>query len=331
MGLVTWRTWWQQMTLRVASDSEPCLLGERKWSEFALNHFIVLALVVITVVYMAPAAQKGTAEQHEIKFSRPWSVGDLIRLEGSAGRNGSVMIEKSGEQEIVQSEWSTITMEGTMLVDAVGEDGELREAGIRLKSFWYFHEVENVEDRLPANTMVRVKFDDDGAHFEIDGEVPDDVIVKSLKMVFSFDAMSEEVYGTSGKHAVGDRWAINGQQLSDDLRVNGIDVAADKLDGHATITGERTVEGMRCLDIATEVAATEFKLADQPPGGTVDSSELTIKQTFVVPVDLDRPLRRHEIATHYTVVLSTPGPDGTVTKRTTRLLQRWDLEVRKIG
>jgi hypothetical protein len=108
------------------------------------------------------------------------------------------------------------------------------------------------------------------------------------------DASDDDIFGTSRRRSVGESWPVNTEPAARDLgRLLGVSIAARQISGQVTLAGQRTVDGIPCLEVrmALEINGLPTPAAKLPPGFSSDRpASMRLWGTKIVPVAVARLL-----------------------------------------
>jgi hypothetical protein len=231
------------------------------------------------------------ADDYVVRLSRPAKVGDHYRLDARGTKREQERVTIGGQVQKKSNEYSVhlVALATVLAVDSRSDATRteyLVESCRKTSS-------GRTEDVLPAGRKIVADSGGRGETvFTVDGDPVLEDISKALKVVITAHApdspADDEIFGTSDRKRVGDRWNINSATAAKDLSRTGLAVAADDLSGTVSLDGVRAVDAVQVLEITAQFRA-ERMTVDLPDWLQLEKSSMSAEMAALVPVDPEIP------------------------------------------
>ena len=266
--------------------------------------FTLGSLIVLVAASVA-------AQDYAIKMHQPLKVGQRFKCTVVASEStentltsGERVLKKDKEERSVEME-----SEATVLaVDAKGRPTKESHTIVKLL------QGAKKEPVLAAGTKVVASRPGKKTEFEIGGAPAPDAVAKALDLAVEISSggpTDDEIFGTTERKKVGDRWPLNEalalKDANEELGDAGLSVAS--VQGATTLQKVTKSDGVDVLHLAGNMIAKMSPAAKGP----FTAADATMNATFTgaIPVDLTKTVRE-EGATMTMVIKASgkPNPEG---------------------
>ena len=269
--------------------------------------FTLGSLVVLVAASVA-------AQDYAIKMHQPLKVGQRYKFTAVASEYSENSM--SSEQRVLKNQKEELSLEmeseATVLAaDAKGRPTKESHTIVKLL------QGAGKEPMLAAGTKVIASRTGSKAVFEIGGKPTTGVVAKALDLAVSITSggpTDDEIFGTTERKKVGDRWPMNEslalKDANEKVATAGLSVASVK--GTTTLQKVTTDGGVEVIHLLANMTATLSPAAAKGPLTSVDST-MTATFTGAFPTDITKSVR--EEGATMTIVLKAsgkPNPEGPV-------------------
>ena len=170
------------------------------------------------------------------------------------------------------------------------------------------------EEVLPASRKVIVESNEGETVFTSGGDQPLDAEAQeALKVVLSAhdpdSPTDDEIFGTSGRKRVGDKWGINAVAAARDFSKRGIPVSATGIKGSVQLDRVRTVGAVKALEISARLRMEGMKMP-APEGMTLEKAVMEADFIGLVPADpQSRSLLPDKLRIQANILMGGQKPD----------------------
>jgi hypothetical protein len=233
-------------------------------------------------------------DDYVIRFTRPAKVGDRSRVEmtGTTRERERITIGGQVQKEEKDLAVHMIAVESVLAVDSSSTPSRVEY----LVQTCQRTSAGKTEELLAAGHKVVAETNAEGdTVFTVDGDPALEDIAKALGLVISIHRPSsptdDDIFGTKERKRVGDTWNIDSAAAAADLSKTGLMVSAEALKGTVSLTGVRSVDAVKALDVTAKLRAEGFAMAggDLPEWLQVEKSSLAGDLKVLVPADPDAP------------------------------------------
>jgi hypothetical protein len=170
----------------------------------------------------------------------------------------------------------------------------------------------------PEGTRVEVFREQEKTRFTVGGRPLPEEVAGALDKVVSLpsgETRDDDVFGTSRRVAVGERWPMNTARMARELvSETGIRMDPSDLTGDVRLVGIMEDQGRPCLDIAGEARIGRIKAIpgmESMPGMKLMKGEFRLTFGGLFPTDPARSRQRQSMAMYGEFVMSgKAGPPG---------------------
>ncbi len=225
------------------------------------------------------------AEDYEIRSSIPVKTGEKFRYWGELKdvREESVMV--GGELKDGSSEKKVATLQGTVEILIVDEDGDPVKSSLTVQSMnMVRNENEKSEIMLPAGTVLIAEFKDKRTVYSIKDTEVSPELARTFKQLFNLLESKEiacgETIGTKMRRKTVEQWPVNAEAVVKDF--SGIDAEFKKED----VTGSsRIVNASRWgLEVATDIEVKNVTIKN-----TASLKDMGFKSTLRLKISNTMP------------------------------------------
>ena len=246
-----------------------------------------LILIALLVYVSALSA----ADDDVIRFTRPSKIGDRFRLDAKGTSREQERITV-GDQVQKSDKDLSVHLIAAATIQAVDSRADATRIEYLIESLQKTSDGKT-EEVLAAGRKVVAEADAEGhTVFTVDGDPALEDISKALGVVISAHTpgapQDDEIFGTSGRRKVGDKWSINNATMATFLSKSGLKVAPENLKGTVSLDGVRTVGAVRALALTAQLSANGMAL-DLPEFVRLEKSTMTGEYKALLPADPDVP------------------------------------------
>ncbi len=253
----------------------------------------------------------GYAEDYQVRLERPFKPGDVLGLVAKAGQTRTERV--SAGDKVVEENASALKahLEAEMEILAVNKKGRMTRAALTVHKFSGSIDGKAAGPIAPGSVVVATSAADKTAFQLKDKQLPGDV-QRLLGMLIEahkesdLDEGDDEVFGTSARKKVGEKWPINKAAIIKSLTRQELSIKEGDLSGTVRITELRKVNGVSCLHVAAEVNAVKFS----PPlgdGAKVLGAKITTRMIGDFPVDVTLPRLRDGLILNIAMEIQMPA------------------------
>ena len=235
-----------------------------------------------------PPAQTGAAaprrgDGYAIRLTRPMKVGQSYAWTADATVVNSIPGARFAETVSVH-------LDAVVQILAVDADGEPTEMAATIEQCTARTGKERRTVVQPGRTILveagkwKSKLTATSGNFTIQ----DDVLLRSVLELPRLDGTcDDDVFGTAGRHNVGESWGIRPEQMARSWAAAGYKLKPQAISGSVKIKSAEVVDGVECLRVAGRARIEHFlpPALDLPDGVEVADATTEIKFTRLVPAD----------------------------------------------
>ncbi len=258
-------------------------------------------------------AAAGHAEDYQVRLERPFKAGDVLQFVAKSGETETQRVSEG--DKVLQEKTSTLKahVEGELEILAVDKKGRKTRVRLTIRKFSGSVDGKAVEPPAAGSVVIAATAGDKTAYELKDGKLPKDIerlfgILIRTHTKSQGDVGDDDVFGTSARKKVGDKWAVNKAAIVKSLKGEGLTIKEGDVNGTVEITELRKVDGVSCLHIEGLVTAANFS-PPLPEGAKVLSAKVTTRVIGDFPVDLKLPRLRQGLAVNMAVEIQMPA-DG---------------------
>ena len=113
---------------------------------------------------------------------------------------------------------------------------------------------------------------------------------KKLEKLISLGKMTtkETAYGTKKRQKIGDSWKVNGKAFAAVYSNQNITIDPNRIEGEVTLVKALLVNNVPCLELNAQIKIAGIKLQGLPPNMRLLKNSITISDTLIRPVDVNR-------------------------------------------
>lgn len=285
-----------------------------------LRNVLVFAIIIFT-------ARTLSAEDYEIRLTRPWKVGDKYEMIVSA--SGFRLATTTTEGQYPKKGMGTVkaTMEGIMTVREVDEHQRKKKISLIVTKCQIAPNGDvNETEPLQKGTQIVARVENGKVLFSVDGNPPTRETVHLLNAFIDLPTAKEtddEMLGTKERKKVGDRWDINAAQALRPFSNKDITVSPAKSNGSAKLEKIAVVDGIACLQLNIKMESNDVGISFAD--GTVATGSISVTFSGAFPVDASLPCMSEETRLAEAVTTTDkPVADapGAVTVTTSDIVKR---------
>jgi len=248
----------------------------------ALNWCATVALS-LSVGADVPAPDKA----YPIKLERPVKVGTRYRVSAVGNEQSNQTIKANGQVVQQQKESRRVELIGVTEVLKVDEKGRELKKSITIEKFVVTKDGQAGEPLCKGAVVIAETQGENTAFSLKDGEL-DSEAQAALNLVLdthtSSDLDDDEVMGSKTPRRVGETWPVNTKPIVKMLN-KVVTVAPEDLAGKVKLVGVVHVNGVPCLNIASSVTCTRFKIPGAPGLTLQKGSAISMSMDATYPVD----------------------------------------------
>lgn len=245
---------------------------------------ILSAMIVAAAVWCFTST--AAAQDYEIRLHRPFKAGDRFQMSVEARDSKKATTTVNGQPFKESLDESVVEFEAGVKITEV--DGKGRPLRVQL-NITKFLKVDG-QDRTPLlakGSVVMGALIGGKSVYEQDGTPVGEDAQKALRMVVSLGgggATDDDIFGTSDRKKVGQRWSIEVERAAEDLKTKGLGVKKEDLTGTATLEKVVRVADTECLQIALDISVAQLSVPT-PAGFAFDKVSLVARGFSIVPVN----------------------------------------------
>jgi len=170
-----------------------------------------LGLLVLASLPATVTSVRAESKDYEIRFSRPFSVGDKysISISNEENKDNKIIIEGKLKQH--QIEHTTVTLEADEKILGIDKQGRITKASYSVAKC-SFSSKNKSEELLKKGTVFTAYLKEDETVFEIDGKLIEDKVAAKLRSLISlhkYEESEDDMFGTKARRKPGDKWPIS--------------------------------------------------------------------------------------------------------------------------
>jgi len=249
----------------------------------------VAGRAILLAIAVSLGAQ-AEAERYPVRLSRPMKVGNRYRIDsqGKLRERQRVTVNRqpAGNEEKT-FEVRLVAVATVLAVDAKSLPTRISYA---VDSCRKSVSGDTQEVMAPGSKVV-AESKDGKTVFLVNGERASPEAAEALNLVLSArepgSASDDEIFGTSERVSVGDKWNIHSEPAVRDLSKKGLTLAPADLTGSVRLEGVRTVGEVKALEISAQMRADKMGIST-PPGVRLENASLESEFSGLVPADPER-------------------------------------------
>ncbi|HUT12099.1 MAG TPA: hypothetical protein VMY42_16475 [Thermoguttaceae bacterium] len=230
-----------------------------------------------------------SAQDYEIRMSRPMKVGEKYELTASGSKSKRMTTSVQGQ--VVKEDKSSFTakLEGTITVLEVDERGQEQKITLTVsKCVMSVNGDADEKEALTEGTEVVAQLRDGEEVFLIDDKpAPSDIeeMLDLFSTLPTTKVTGDDMFGTKERKKVGDSWAINSTAAARGFDAGkGTKVEPENIKGSTKLEKVLVVDGSKCLQLLGRMEISEFVLP-MPPGFSVEKANVSLDSLGELPVD----------------------------------------------
>jgi len=240
------------------------------------------------------------AEEYTIQIHRPEKVGSrfLVDVTVTSSEQRKVVLSACGEgrdPKAVEVKWSA-QLKGIMTVEKVNEAGNATQIRIEVESFTRTADEFTEELEKKGAVILARHFEgvDIYESLDVDTKKKSPINqrgkVESLGKLFTLGKMTtkEAAYGTKDRQKIGDSWKVNGKAFAAVFSNQNITIDPNRIEGEVTLVKALLVNNVPCLELNAQIKIAGIKLQGLPPNMRLLKNSITISDTLIRPVDVNR-------------------------------------------
>jgi hypothetical protein len=253
------------------------------------------------------------AQDYAIKLGLPLKVGQRYQFTATGSQSSENTV--TAEERVVrnQKEELSLEMESEVTVLAIDAKGRSTKESHTIKKLL---QGEGKQPLLEAGTKVVASRPGSKQVFEIAGEPVADDVAKALELALEITSggpTDDEIFGTTDRKKVGDRWPMNDALALQDgnAKLAGSGLAITKITGATTLQKVTKAGAVDVLHLAADLTATLAPAAQSP--FTIADSTMTAAFTGAFPTDPTKSVHQEgETMTMSIKASGKPNPEGPV-------------------
>lgn len=281
---------------------------------------------VMTAVCLLFAAT-GYAEDYQVRLERPSKAGDVLQLVAKAGETETHRFFE--DDKVVQEKTSAlkVQLEAEVKILAVDKKGRMTRLALTIRKFSGSVDGKAVEP-LAAGSVVIATSGAKKTAFQLkDGKFPEDVerllgLIIALQKDSDDSADDDDLFGTSARKKVGDKWPINKAAMIKFMKEGEVTIKEGDISGTVGITELRKVDGVPCLHIEAQFSAANFT-PPLPEGAKLLSVKMTSRMIGDYPVDVKIPRLRIGLTLNVAMEMQMPADPKGQTQRMEISWSKW--------
>lgn len=289
----------------------------------------VLETALLALAALGPA--RG-ADDYEVRFHRPYAVGDRHRIVAQAGEEQTQTIRVDRDDQPASVRKLTVTAELVQTVEAIDARGRPTRLSLTVEKFVAADEAREI--KLPAGTALVAVSEEDRTNFlRADGSDLDPVAAEALDLFIELgggESGNDQIFATTGRHKPGDEWPVDGEATARRLAESGTVVKAEDVEGTTTLAKISKHAGQPCLDVRGRLHIKQFVPSGAPPGFSYQQASTDAELEILLPVEPTRQPPRYSESTKTTARLARSGEGPAVTIRVENTRTR-KIEVAPVG
>ena len=229
-------------------------------------------------------------ESYTVRLARPKKVGDTYRLDARGMHHTQQRLTVGGRLVGEEDKKHSVHLVAVATVLAVDTKSSATRIEYRIESLRASSPGQSEEEVLPAGRKVVAESKNGDTAFTTDSAVPlTPETVETLKMVISAHVpespTDDDIFGTTARKKVGDRWGINAATAARDLAKSGLSVSAEDLNGSVHLAGVREAGGVKALQVSGQLRSDKIGLAAPQAGVQVEKTLMEGEFSGLVPAD----------------------------------------------
>jgi hypothetical protein len=292
----------------------------------------------------AAATRPAMAEGYDVKFDRPYKVGDRTKVEAVGAMQTKMVIRSDGDARTV-NDTAGLQLDGVSEVTAVDAKGHRTKVSFTVADCKLMAGGKT-KPLVPAGKVIEARWEKDQTKYAVDGkDLPDDV-GELFDLVLELNdpegLSDDEIFNTGGgKRRVGDAWAIDPAAAVKEFGRIGLQTKEEDLWGETVLkavepadpkagdakAGASKAGGSPALTLSMRFKARALAGPGRRPDSKVKfvKGTLTADATVTLPVDPAAQSTREEGKVVNTSELTTTDEAGNalqVSRTAERLYER---------
>lgn len=242
---------------------------------------------------LALVALAAAADDYEVKFDRPFAVGDRHRIVAQASESQTTARTVDGKSLPPVVEKFSASAEFLQVVERVDERGRPRQVRLTFDKL-VATPGDGKEARVAPGTVIIASHDGTRATFtRADGKelALERALIQAIELLHEFDTgeiSNDRIFGTAGRRRThGEEWPMDAQATAANFAETDVEVKAEDIQGTVTLGKLVHHAALPCLEIRARLHVKSMK----PPveglqgGLALQEASLDVEVEALLPVD----------------------------------------------